>query len=204
MAQTATSARAAIRRPRALVNSAKNPGELQSERHGLRMDPVRAADRGGELVFERPPFEGCEQGVEVGDQEIGRTRELDAQARVEHVRRRHALVDEARVRPDDLGQMREERDDVVLRLPFDLVDACDVEIGIAAALPDRAGRLARHDPEFGERAGGMRLDLEPDPETRLRRPEGGHLGTAVAGDHGSLPAITPIARAPPRRRAGSR
>ena len=39
------------------------------------------------------------------------------------------------------------------------------------------------DAEFGERCRGMRLDLEPDAELRLRRPDGDHLGPAVAGDH---------------------
>ncbi len=42
---------------------------------------------------------------------------------------------EARFRPDDLGEMRQEGDDVVLGLALDLVDARDVE-----------GRVARPSP----------------------------------------------------------
>ena len=44
---------------------------------------------------------------------------------------------EARLRPDDLGEMRQERDDVVLGLALDLVDARDVELRVAALFPDR-------------------------------------------------------------------
>ena len=36
---------------------------------------------------------------------------------------------EARLRPDDLGEMRQEGDDVVLDLALDLVDPLDVERG---------------------------------------------------------------------------
>jgi len=39
-------------------------------------------------------------------------------------------VDEARLRPDDLGQVGEKGDDVVLDLALDLIDAGDVEIGV--------------------------------------------------------------------------
>ena len=71
---------------------------------------------------------------------------------------------EARLRPDDLGQMGEEGDDVVLDLALDLVDAGDVEFGGLALFPDFLGGLLRDDAELGHGVGGMRLDLEPDAE----------------------------------------
>src|SRR5690606_31108959 len=49
--------------------------------------------------------------------------------------------------------------------------------------PDFLRRLLRHDAEFGERIGRMRLDLEPDAELGLGRPDGGHLGSGIARDH---------------------
>ena len=104
-------------------------------------------------------------------------------AGVEHVGRGHALVDEARLRADDLGEMGQERDDVVLHLALDRVDALHVEGGLGALLPDHLGRLLRDDAEVGERRRGMGLDLEPDAELGLGRPDGHHLGAAVAGDH---------------------
>jgi hypothetical protein len=42
--------------------------------------------------------------------------------------------------------------------------------------PDRGGCVFGDHAQFGERIGGMRLDLEPDPEARFGRPDGGHSG----------------------------
>ena len=104
------------------------------------MDAVRAADGRRQLVLERAALERGEQPVDVGDQEVGGARQLHVEAGVEHVGRGHALMHEARLRPDDLGQMGQEGDDVVLDLALDLVDALDVERGVAALVPDRLGR----------------------------------------------------------------
>ena len=95
-------------------------------------------------------------------------------------------MDEARLGADDLGEMGQEGDDVVLHLPFDGVDALDVEAGLGALLPDRLGRLLRDDAELGQGRRGMGLDLEPDPELGLGRPDRHHLGAAVAGDHAAV------------------
>ena len=55
---------------------------------------------------------------------------------------------EARFRADMLGEAGQERDDVVLDLALDGVDAVDVE---SAALADRLRRLLRDDAEFRHR-----------------------------------------------------
>ncbi len=94
-------------------------------------------------------------------------------------------MDEARLRPNDLGEVGEERDDVMLDLALDLVDPRDVEHGVLALGPDRRRGLLRHDAERGEGIGRVGLDLEPDPEARLRVPDRGHLRPGVAGDHGA-------------------
>ena len=73
-------------------------------------------------------------------QEVGGARELHVEAGVEHVRGGHALVHEARLGADDLGQMGEEGDDVVLDLALDLVDARDVERGVASPSPRSSWR----------------------------------------------------------------
>jgi hypothetical protein len=63
------------------------------------------------------------------EQDVGGANELDVEGGVEHVGRRHALVDEAAgIRADELGEMREEGDDVMLGDGLDLVDAGDVEL----------------------------------------------------------------------------
>ena len=140
------------------------------------MDAVRAADGRRELVLERAALERGQQRVDIGDQEIGGAHELHVEAGVEHVRGGHALVHEARFRPDDLGQMGEEGDDVVLDLALDLVDARDVELRVLALVPDFLRRRLRDHAELGHGVGGMRLDLEPDAKARLRRPDRRHLG----------------------------
>jgi len=93
-------------------------------------------------------------------------------------------MDEARFIADELGQMREEGDDVVLHLALDFVDALYVEPRLAAALPDRLRGLLRNDAEFRQCVAGMRLDLEPDAEFGLGRPDGDHFGPRIARNHG--------------------
>ena len=117
---------------------------------------------------------------------VGGARQLHVEAGVEHVGGGHALVHEARLGADDLGQMGQEGDDVVLGLALDLVDPRDVEGGIPGLGPDRLGGLLGDHAEFGLRIRRMRLDLEPDLEARLRLPDGGHFRAGVAGDHCAL------------------
>ena len=155
-------------------------GELEAEGHGLGVDAVAAPDAGRHLVLERAALEHGEQGVDIGEQDVGGLGELDGEAGVEHVGRRHALVDEARLRPDVLGEAGQEGDDVVLGLALDLVDAGDVEGALLAHDP---GGLLRDHAELGLGLAGERLDLEPDAELVLGLPDGGHLGTGIAGDH---------------------
>ena len=86
------------------------------------------------------PLERREQRVDVGDQNVARPLQLHGEAGVEHVRTRHALVNETRLRADEFGEMGEEGDDVVLRHALDRVDARDVEGDIARLIPDRLRR----------------------------------------------------------------
>ena len=155
--------------------------QLEAEGGRLGMDAVGAADGGRHLVLEGAALQRGEQRVDVGEQEVGGARELHGEAGVEHVRRGHALVDEARVRADELGEMREEGDDVVLHLALDLVDALDVERRRAALLPDRLRPLPsgsrrvrparrRHAPRSRTRCGTW------SPATRSRPSRGGNSG----------------------------
>ena len=114
--------------------------QLDAEGGRLGMDAVAAADGRRHLVFEGALLQRRQQRVDVGDQDVGGAHQLHVEAGVEHVRRGHALMHEARLRPDDLGQMRQEGDDVVLDLALDLVDPRDVELGVAALFPDFLGR----------------------------------------------------------------
>jgi hypothetical protein len=77
--------------------------------------------------------------------------------------------------------MGEEGDHVMLGDALDLVDARDIEGGVAALFPDLGGGGLRHDAEIGQLVGGMRLDLEPDAEAVLRLPDGDHIGAGITG-----------------------
>jgi hypothetical protein len=67
---------------------------------------------------------------------VGGAHQLHVEAGVEHVGGGHALDARSAPRPDDLGEMGEEGDDVVLDLALDRVDARDVEGGVLALVPD--------------------------------------------------------------------
>ena len=57
------------------------------------------------------------------------------------------------------------------------------ERDVPRLLPDRLGALLGDDADLGERVAGVRLDLEPDLEARLGRPDRDHFGAGIAGDH---------------------
>ena len=79
------------------------------------------------LVLEGAALQGRQQPIHIGDENVGGALQLDVEAGIQHVGRRHALVHEARLRPDDFRKMREKRDDVMLGLGLDGVDAGDIE-----------------------------------------------------------------------------
>ena len=122
--------------------------------------------------------------IDVGEQNVAGALQLYGEAGVENVGTRHALMDEARIGADEFGQMGQERDDVMLGDALDFVDALDVEGHVARLRPDRLGALLGDDAELGKRVAGMRLDLEPDAEARLRLPDPNHFGAGISGDHG--------------------
>src|ERR1700676_5705429 len=87
-----------------------------------------------------------------------------------------------------------EGDDVVLGFPLDLVDPGDVEDRVAGLGPKALRRFLRNYAEFRLRVRRMRLDLEPDLETRLHLPDGSHFRAGIAGDHRRLVAHGVTAR----------
>ena len=143
---------------------------------------MAAADRRRELEFERPGFQRLQQAVDILDEKIGRLHQLHVEAGIEHVGRRHALMQKPSLRPDVLRNRGEEGDDVVLDLGLDAVDPRDIEI---AARPDGFGGLLRDGPELRHGLGRIGLDPEPDRKFGLRRPDARHFVAAIAGDHAS-------------------
>ena len=144
IAQVAISSRA-VDQPRAGAGEfGISPREFQAEGGRLGMDAVRAADGRRQLVLEGAALQRREQRVDVGDQEVARPLQLHGEAGVEHVGARSCPDGRSAHRADELGEMGQKGDDVVLGDALDLVDARDVELRVAALLPDRLAR-----PAFG-------------------------------------------------------
>ena len=151
------------------------------------MDAVAAADRRRQLVLERAALQHREQRVEVGDQQVRRLLQLHRERGVEHVGAGHALVQPAPLRPELLAGPGQEGDHVMLGDRLDRVDRLDVDLAQRVAVvggADRRGVLGRDHPDLAHRLGGEHLDLPPDAVAVLGRPDGGHFGAGIAGDHG--------------------
>ena len=99
------------------------PGERQPEGDRLGVDAVAAADHRRLGVLPRARRERLQERVAAGEQHVGRVAQQHRERGVEHVARGHAPVQPARLDPGELLDVREERDDVVLGRPLDLVDA---------------------------------------------------------------------------------
>ena len=147
-------------------------GELEPEGRGLGVNAVAAPDAGGQPVFAGAASQRLHHRRDPAIQQIGGAAELHREAGVQHVRRGHAAMHEACLRPDMLGEVGEEGDHVVAGLALDLLDAFDLE---GTALPDGFGGGFGDQPERRLRVAGMRLDLEPDAEPGLGRPERRHF-----------------------------
>ena len=147
MAQVAISSRALHQPFAAARKLGIGQRQLDAESRRFGVDAVAAADRDRVLVLEGARLQRGKQRVDIGEQNVAGARQLHGEAGVEHVRRGHALMDEAGVRPDEFGQMRQEGDDVVLGDALDLVDALDVERCRAALFPDGPRGLLRDHAE---------------------------------------------------------
>ena len=158
-------------------------GKGQAHGGRLGVDAVAAADAHRILVLERAAFQRGQQTFHIGDQDVRGAHQLNIERGVEHIRRRHALMNKARlVIADDLGQMGQKGDDVMFGHGLDLVDAGHVEFHILG-LPDGFGILARDHAQIGLRVAGVGLDLVPDAELGLGGPDGDHVGAGISRDH---------------------
>src|ERR1700733_888363 len=102
-------------------------------------------------MLESATLERREQRVNVGDEDVARAPQLHGEASVEHVGAREPQMDETRVGADELGKVREEGDDIVLRHPLDLVNSSHVELSLRPLLPDRLSRRFRDYADLSHR-----------------------------------------------------
>ena len=117
--------------------------QFQPEGDRLRVDAVAAPDHRRVLEGPRPVRDHRAQGREVLQQQVAGRRHLDGQRGVEDVRGSQPLVHPPRRRADVRGHVFQERDHIVLRAFFDLVDLVDGKPRLRA---DRPGVLLRDEP----------------------------------------------------------
>ena len=97
--------------------------QLEPEGGGLGVHAVGAADAGRVAELERARAQhGVRRSTPASSRRAG-VADLERQRGVDHVGRRHAVVDEARRRADVLGDVGQERDHVVAHARLDLGDA---------------------------------------------------------------------------------
>ena len=157
--------------------------QLQTEGGRLGVDAVAAADGQRQFVFDGASPQRREQRVDVGHEDIGGTDKLQVEASVQDIGRGQSLVDVARLGADQFGEVREERDDVVLDLAFDRVDASNVEFCFSTFVADGLCGLFWNHTDFGHGIEGMRLDFEPDAIALFGRPDRRHFLPRVARNH---------------------
>ena len=112
-----------FREPAAATVELERPaGELEPERDRLGVDRVGPAHHHGLGLGPGPGDERGEQPIAVVEQQLAGGPELEREARVDDVARGQPEVEVAPVRPDRLGDLADERDDVVVGRRLDLGD----------------------------------------------------------------------------------
>ena len=126
----------------------------------------------------------CHDGecaVERGDDQRAGLADLERKRRVDDVGGGEAVVEPAPFFAELLGDGVDERRRVVVQCRLDLGDALGRR-GLRLLL-QRLRRLGGHDSELGPGRRRRELHLEPRFEPALVRPDPGHRGAGVAGDH---------------------
>jgi hypothetical protein len=157
--------------------------QLQPEGGRFSMHAVGAADDGRVLELESAPPQHFFQAKDALAQQPGGGLHLQRLRRIHHVIRGQPVVQPAGFGADLLRYRSGEGDDVMLHLGLDLMDACQIEVGLVA---DRHGGLLRHDAVLGQRFAGGGFHFQPHAVLVLVGPDGAHAGPCVACDQTSI------------------
>ena len=178
----------------AAIELERPAGDLQAERGGLGVDRMGAAHHDRHRLRPGARHEHGQQLVAVVEQALPRGPQLERKRRVHDVTARQAEVEEAALGPDRLGDLRHERDHVVVGLALDLGDPLEVDPRACFDRDEGVGRdLAASDLRTDDR----QLDLEHPLEAGGLGPDRGHLGQRVARDHRALPTAAGSTRSAP-------
>ena len=154
--------------------------ELEAERHRLRVDAMRAADARRMLELHGAAAQHLVERPEILEDDVAGVAHHHAVSRVLHVRGRQSFVDVLGVIADMLRDIRQERDDVMMRYRLDLMDAIHLERSLRA---DVLGRLLRDLAELRHSVAGSHLDIQDLLPLVLDGPEMAHLRPGVTFNH---------------------
>ena len=159
--------------------------QLQPESDRLGMDAVRSSDLHRVFELERARLQDLRQLVDALENQLGRAAHHQGLRGVDDVVGGQPVMQPARRvglagRGQAFGNRGGERDDVVLDLALDFMDALQIEAGMFAK---QARRLWRHVVRFGQRFGGGQLHFQPLAIFVLLAPDARHLRAGVACDH---------------------
>ncbi len=170
--------------------------ELQPEGRRLRVHAVRAAhlERGAMLLG--PYDDRGERPIDLLDDQRPRLPDLEREGRVDDVGRGEAVVEPATLLAELSGDRVDESGGVVVKRRFELGHPLRRWRG--RLLQEGARSVRGHNSELGPGGRGGELDLEPDPQLALVRPDPGHGRAGIAGNH------CVQSRADPGRQVGTR
>ena len=177
-------------------------GQLQAEGDGLGVDAVRTAHGRGVFVLLGAGLQRGQNPIHALDQQVRRPGQLNRETGVQHVRRGHALVQEAGFLADDFRHVGQEGDDVG-------VWWCVSISSIRSASKVAFSPLA-------QMASAASLGITPSSAILVAawasisnqilylvsvRPEGGGDGAGIARDHGRVVSVAGGAESRFRRAA---
>jgi len=132
---------------------------LETESHRLGMDTMRTPNAYVVLMGVGLGFKRGKQLVHIVEENVAGLGQLDGEAGIQNIGRRHALMYETRLIPDIFREIREKGDHVMLGFPLDLVNPVNIEI---TTFPDGLrGGFGNH-AQFGLRITGMGFNLVPN------------------------------------------
>ena len=170
--------------------------ELQPERRRLGVHAVRAAHLQRRAMLLGARDDDGERRVEALEDERAGGADLERERGVDDVGGGEAVVEPAALLAELLGDGVDEGGRVVVERRLELGDPLRARRD--GLLLERPRGLLGDDPELGPGGGRRELDVEPGPQLALVRPDAGHGGTRIAGDHWLQSRADPGRRIRPR------
>ena len=132
--------------------------KLQSEGRDLRMDAMGSSHHDGILVLQGIGFQDFHEIENILAQNGVCFLKADAICRIDDISARHAIMHPLLFLTETLGNTARERDDIMFRLCFNLMNAVHIKLCI---LPDRFHIFRRNLSEFAPGFINQDLDLQP-------------------------------------------